>query len=124
MVMFASVFDPYPYYDGPLALILCLITKFVSIELDLKNEENLSMTRLMLEDMKWTSGSSCTTTPSAPSRDFGYEMSLVNMRPTHVPSKLVYIPPCRRWSYAMIPISVPLVYHRHYLFRPPIFQAI
>jgi len=58
MEMFASVFDPYPHYDGPLALILCLITKVVSIELDLVDAENLPMTRLMLEDIKWTSGPS------------------------------------------------------------------
>lgn len=51
--MFAKIFEPYPLYDGALALILCMMTKVTFLELELTSREPLAMTRHLLKPTSW-----------------------------------------------------------------------
>jgi hypothetical protein len=48
MALFAKVFEPFPYFDGTLALILCLASKVKHISLTTASNHPLPMTRHVL----------------------------------------------------------------------------
>jgi hypothetical protein len=53
MAMFAKVFEPYPFYDGAVTLILCMATNIAFLDSDLYSCDSLAMTRHMLRPCMW-----------------------------------------------------------------------
>lgn len=49
----ASIFRPYPLFDGALSLILCLAHNLKAIRLDMCTRVPLSKTRCVLQDINW-----------------------------------------------------------------------
>ncbi|KAG9194014.1 hypothetical protein G6011_04049 [Alternaria panax] len=60
----ASIFEPYPFFDGALSLILCLAYNLKTINLEMCARHTISMARCVLQNVNWHNVK--VTTPGIP----------------------------------------------------------